>query len=301
MKRHRFLFSSLLTLCTLISCAQQVDEDIHKIFYNNIDNRILVVAHRADWRNAPENSLQAIKNCIEMGVDMVEIDLKKTKDGHLILMHDKKIDRTTTGKGLPQDYTLEQLKKFRLRNGAGHKTAHSIPTLEEAMKLCKGKIMVNIDKGYDYFQEAYRILEKTGMTQQCIIKSDLPYEKVASEHEDILHKATFMPVVNLDKPDAASIIDEYIKNLRPLVFELVFSSDSAGTLRLIKKVQDSGAKVFVNAMWPELCGGHDDDKAVEEKKQEPSWGWMVQQKIALIQTDRPASLLPYLREKGLHK
>ena len=161
MIRNRFLCSCLLVWCALISCAQQSDENVTKALQNIDGQSVLVVSHRADWRNAPENSLQAIKNCIEMGVDMVEIDLKKTKDGHLILMHDKKIDRTTTGKGLPQDYTLAELKKFRLKNGAGHKTAHLIPTLEEVMNLCKGKILVNVDKGYDYNQEAYQNLKNT--------------------------------------------------------------------------------------------------------------------------------------------
>ena len=62
----------------------------------------MVVSHRGDWRNAPENSIQAFRNCIDMGVDMVELDLKKTKDGVLVLMHDKKIDRTMNGKGFPR-------------------------------------------------------------------------------------------------------------------------------------------------------------------------------------------------------
>lgn len=83
-----------------------------RIYRSLQSNSVLVVSHRADWRNAPENSLQAIQNCIDMGVDIIEIDLKKTKDGHLILMHDKKIDRTTTGKGYPADYTLEELRQF---------------------------------------------------------------------------------------------------------------------------------------------------------------------------------------------
>lgn len=300
MRKNRFLCSCLLVLCALVSCAQQSDESISGILQTMTDRPVMVVSHRADWRNAPENSLQAIKNCIDMGVDMIEIDLKKTKDGHLILMHDKKIDRTTTGKGLPQDYTLAELKKLRLKNGAGHKTAHAIPTLEEVMNLCKGKIFVNVDKGYDYFQEAYQILEKTGTTNQCIIKSDFPYEKVASEHGDVLQKMTFMPVVNFDHPGAEAIIDGYIKNLKPAVFELVFSKDSEETLRLIKKVHDSGANIFVNAMWPELCGGHDDDKAVEEQKYELSWGWIIRQNVRLIQTDRPCELLEYLKKKKLH-
>ena len=111
MRKNRILCSCLLLLCALVSCAQQSDENVSKTLQTITDKSVLVVSHRADWRNAPENSLQAIKNCIEMGVDMIEIDLKKTKDGHLILMHDKKIDRTTTGKGLPQDYTLEEIKE----------------------------------------------------------------------------------------------------------------------------------------------------------------------------------------------
>ena len=85
----------------------------------------MVVSHRGDWRNAPENSLQAIQNCIDMGVDMVEVDLKKTKDGHLIVMHDQTIDRTTTGKGKPENYTLEELRRFRLKNGLASSSFHS--------------------------------------------------------------------------------------------------------------------------------------------------------------------------------
>ena len=166
----RFLLVTLLLSVVWSLSAQDKALAIRNNLLQEGNNSVLVVSHRADWRNAPENSLQAIRNCIEMGVDMVEIDLKKTKDGHLILMHDKTIDRTTTGKGKPEDYTLEELRKFRLKNGTNHRTAHTIPTFEEVMQLCKGKIMVNVDKGYDYFNEAYAILEKNGTTRQCNMK-----------------------------------------------------------------------------------------------------------------------------------
>lgn len=275
----------------------QSESKIPEAFYGN---GILVVSHRADWRNAPENSLQAIQNCIEMEVDMVEIDLKKTKDGQLILMHDKTIDRTTTGKGRPEDYTLEEIRRFNLKNGAGHKTRHKIPTFEEVMTLCKGKIKVNVDKGYDYFQEAYAVLEKTGTVGQCIMKSDNPYEKVKAEHGDVLEKMVFMPVVNLHKEGAEAIIDGYLGHMKPAAFELVFDNDGPEVQRLIKKVRESGARIFINSLWPELCGGHDDDRAVELKEPEESWGWIIGQGAKLIQTDRPALLLEYLKEKKLH-
>ena len=267
---------------------------------DSAENTVYVVSHRADWRNAPENSLQAIQNCIDMGVDMVEIDLKKTKDGQLVLMHDKLIDRTMNGKGCPEDYTLAELKAMKLRNGAGHKTRHQIPTFEEVMELCKGKIMVNVDKGYDYFKEAYAILEKTGTTQQCIMKAELPYERVKAENGEVLDKMIFMPVIQLHKEGAETIIDGYLKHMKPQAFELVFNNDGPEVQRLIKKVRDSGAKVFINSLWPELCGGHDDDRAVELHQPDESWGWIINQGATLIQTDRPAALLQYLKEKKLH-
>lgn len=258
------------------------------------NSEVLVVSHRGDWRNAPENSLQAIRNCIDMGVDMVEIDLKKTKDGHLILMHDKLIDRTTTGKGKPQDFTLAELKNFNLRNGAGHKTSHKIPTLEDAMLLAKGKILVNIDKGYDYFDEVYEVLVKTGTLDQCIIKSNKPYQVVKTEKPVALDKMLFMPVVKLTDSNASKIIKEYQENYDPKIFELVFDVDTDDVVTLIEEVKKGGSKVFINSLWPELCGGHDDDRAVEAGDIENSWGWLMNIGVDCIQTDRPQRLIEYL-------
>lgn len=299
MKKIYFILLMLFPLIGEKALAQTHSDKILTTFQSS-SKSILVVAHRADWRNAPENSLQAIQNCIDMGVDMIEIDLKKTKDGHLVLMHDKTINRTMTGKGHPEDYTLQELREFYLKSGTGHKTRHKIPTLEEAMLLCKGKVLVNIDKGYEYFKEAYEVLKKTGTINQCIIKSDHPYNKVKDENGEVLDKMIFMPVINLHKEGAESIINEYIKYLKPQAYELVFDNDSPEIQRLIKKIRDSGAKVFINSLWPELCGGHDDDRAVEQNEPEESWGWIVKQGAKLIQTDRPAILLDYLKQKGLH-
>ena len=290
----------LLCMLAIASYAQHLNEILSELSAS-AKQSVLVVSHRGDWRNAPENSLQAFQNCIDMGVDMVELDLKKTKDGELILMHDNTLNRTTNGTGKPEDFTLAELKELRLKNGAGCLTRHKIPTLRETMLLCKGKILVNVDKGYDYFDDAMKVLKETGTVDQCIIKAELPYEVVKAEHGDVLDKMIFMPVVNLGKPGAEEVIDGYIKNMKPKAYELVFKTDDANTRRLIKKVRDSGARVFINTLWPELCGGHDDDRAVELKQPEESWGWIVGQGTKIIQTDRPALLLDYLRAKKLHK
>ncbi|WP_295222807.1 glycerophosphodiester phosphodiesterase family protein, partial [uncultured Chryseobacterium sp.] len=82
------------------------------------EGKILVAAHRGDWRNYPENSIKAIEGAIKMGVDIVEIDLHKTKDGQLIVMHDSRLDRTTNGKGEIAETSLEDIRKLFLKNGA---------------------------------------------------------------------------------------------------------------------------------------------------------------------------------------
>lgn len=302
----------MLISSMLIGCAQSKQQDkqsdnlelgIQQLAnLRAIENQqIIVVAHRADWRNSPENSIQSIQNCINMGVDMVEIDLKISKDGVLILMHDKTLDRTTTGKGNPEDYTLEELKAMRLRNGAGHKTGHQIPTFEETMLLCKDKVLVNVDKGYDYFKEVYEVLERTGTTEQCLIKAGFPYERVKTENSDVLEKSIFMPIVNLERADAEEMIEGYMGKLNPQAFELVFANETPEVLRLIEKVRNSGAKLFINALWPELSAGHDDDRAIEQNQPNESWGWIVNQGAHFIQTDRPAALIEYLRSINRHK
>lgn len=290
----------LLCMLAIASYAQHLNEILSELSAP-AKQSVLVVSHRGDWRNAPENSLQAFQNCIDMGVDMVELDLKKTKDGELILMHDNTLNRTTNGTGKPEDFTLAELKELRLKNGAGCLTRHKIPTLRETMLLCKGKILVNVDKGYEYFEDVQKILEETGTANQCVVKEKIPYQTIKEQHGDILDKVIFMPKADLCKPEAKSIIDSYLQNEKPLAFEVRFSQVNDKVFELIKKLNDNGIKVFVNALWPAQNAEHDDDRAVELKQPDESWGWLIQQGFKLIQTDRPALLLDYLRAKKLHK
>ena len=262
------------------------------------EGKVSVISHRGDWRNTPENSIRAIQNCIDLGVNMVEIDIKKTKDNELILLHDKTLDRTTTGKGLPQDYTLAEIKQMRLRNGAGVATSHQIPTLEEAMIVAKGKIWVNIDKGYDYFDLVEKVLEKTGTTQQVLIKAGLPYQKVVAENKAVLDKLFFMPIIDMANPDAMTMVEEYIKNMQPKAFEVCFTQIDQALQNVLDRIQKSGSKVWINTLWPSLCAGLNDDRAVEENQQDSIWGKVIEMAASFIQTDRPKELVNYLRNQG---
>ena len=126
---------------TKLSLAQKIET-----LKNPKDDFVLVVAHRGNWREAPENSIASIQSSIDIGVDIVEIDVRKTSDGHLILMHDSDVNRTTNGSGTVSSKTLAEIKELLLVNRYGIVTNERIPTLKEAMQTAKGKIIVMVDK-----------------------------------------------------------------------------------------------------------------------------------------------------------
>jgi glycerophosphoryl diester phosphodiesterase len=157
-----------------------VEAILAKLHNPNLDE-VFVVAHRADWRNFPENSIAAIESAIQMGVDVVELDVQRTKDGHLILMHDKTLDRTTTGKGRVDEWTLDSIRTLKLLNGCAIRTKHNVPTLEEALVYAKDKIMINLDKADRFFEDVYLLLEKTGTTRQIIMKGGKSPDEVVQQ------------------------------------------------------------------------------------------------------------------------
>ena len=147
--------------------AEKIVAEIH----NPASKYVVVISHRGDWRNYPENSIPAIESVIRMGVDVMELDLKMTKDSVLVLSHDRTIDRCTNGKGPVSDYTLEELKQFRLKRAHNVVTdSLHIPTLEEALLACKDRIVVNVDQGFEFYDQVLEITERLGVTDQILIK-----------------------------------------------------------------------------------------------------------------------------------
>jgi len=277
--------------------ASHLDEAI-RVLKNSKDPHVLVTAHRGDWRNAPENSIMAIQNAIVMGVDIVEIDLHQTKDGQLILMHDPTIDRTTNGKGKVSDWTLDSLKTLYLKDGLSSLTPYKIPTLEEALKVIKGNILVNLDQSYDYFAKAYDILKRTGTMNQAIMKSNHPVQQVVAENGRYLKEMMYMAVVNLDSPDALKIIKDYQTISKPIAFELIFKRDTSSVINMVSKINRDGSKFWVNSLWDSLCAGHNDERALISP--DSNYGWMLKKGFQIIQTDRPVFLIDYLKRKQLH-
>ncbi len=107
---------------------------------------IMVIAHRGFSGAAPENTLIAFRKGIEVGSDMIELDVHLSRDGEIVVIHDETLERTTNGKGRIVDHTLQELKKLDAGSSFGPQFAGEIiPTLKEVLDLAKGRVPVNIE------------------------------------------------------------------------------------------------------------------------------------------------------------
>lgn len=238
---------------------------------------IVVASHRGDWRNYPENSIPAIESVIRMGVDIMELDLKLTKDSVLVLCHDHTIDRTTTGRGRVCDITYDSIQRCFLRTAHGVRMPQKMPTLREALEVCKDRIVVNIDQGYEFYDMALKISEELGVTEQMLIKGKRPAEAVAAKFGEYMSKG-----------------------IVPLAYEVCWNEYTPEVKDCMEKVVESGSKLWVNSLWESLCGGLCDDVAWESGDPGSVYGKLLDMGATMIQTDRPELLISYLRSQGRH-
>lgn len=293
-----FLAIGLLAAFCQLNAQDRVSVIREKLLGRD-QSSVIVASHRGDWRNFPENSLAAIDNAIKMGVDIVELDVQRTQDGVLILMHDPTLNRTTTGKGKIAEVTIDSIQKLKLKNGCAIRTIHKVPTLEEALLHAKGKIMLNLDKADRYFEEVYALMKKTGTTKQVIMKGNKSADAVKKQYGDYLNDVIYMPIVNLDKANAEEQIETFMKDMNPVAFELLFKKDSNPLPVKLKSSLNKRALIWYNTLWDTMAGGHDDDMSLSDP--DAGYGYLIDKLGArIIQTDRPQYLLDYLRSRNLH-
>ena len=296
----------MFVAATLIAVAESRTDKLLRELNNPKSKYVFVAAHRADWRNFPENSLEAIESSIQMGVDIVELDIHRTADGELVVCHDRTIDRTTNGKGKISELTLDYIKSRYLRAGHGATTRYKMPTLAEALDVCNGRVLINLDKGINYYDQVMEMLVKRNMANQVIIKSSksaTTMKAFFSKHKDNM---LYMPVINYmakswEKHEA--IFNEYLTTDLPFIaFEMCWDSSLSGEDKVFKKVVKSGKRLWINTLWGKICGGVEngyyDDAAVGNE--EKIYGKILSYGTSMIQTDRPQMLINYLESKGRH-
>ncbi|WP_446742230.1 glycerophosphodiester phosphodiesterase family protein [Silvibacterium acidisoli] len=288
-----------MSLHPRMEAQQDPAERLNAIF--KADNRkIFVAAHRGDWRDAPENSLPSLRWAAWLGVDIVEMDVKLTSDGQLIVMHDLSLDRTTTGSGPVSAHTTAEVSSLHLRAGTGHPTAYTVPTFAEELDAAreKGQIL-DVDQGWNNLPEVVKEVRAHGASGQVILNvfPNTPYDALMKRVPDISDDLTLMAIVNMARPDADNIIRSYSAHKRTII-QCIFADEQSEPVR---HIADYGKQspIWINSLWPDQNAGHDDDRAVDQGSEQQTWGWLIEHGARVIQTDRPRELMEYLKQKGL--
>ncbi|MBQ9310563.1 MAG: glycerophosphodiester phosphodiesterase family protein [Bacteroidales bacterium] len=283
MKRTALIIIALSLCCAAM--AQSRVDSIRMRLLDPSDRTVLVAAHRGEWKNAPQNSLQSILDAAEEGVDIAEIDVRRTRDGVLVLMHNPTLSGTTTGWGFVRLVSLRKLRTFRLKDSEGRVTDMQVPTLEEALLAAKGRIMLNLDKAFDYFPQIMQLARKTGTLDHIIVKSSKSPEDVLRIMGADRDSVIFMPIFHLDKPEETKLMQYSLAAFSPCAVEVNFRDSGLITPYLIKTSLEGKTRIWYNDLGHHAAG-FDAGQLVE------SFG------ATIIQSDSCAELIEMLKEKG---
>jgi len=231
---------------------------------------IYVIAHRGDHVHHAENSIAAIESAAAIGADYAELDVRTTKDGKLVLMHDKTVDRTTDGHGTVKEMTAEEIAHLTFKDYGG-----SVPTFDQALNAAKGKIQIYLDWKDATPEAIFQILKAHGMIKHVVVYGG----------QGELHRLQELAPGIRVMPEAETLLNLQMdqRELNPKV--VAFSEDDFKP-EIVAQALNKKEAIFVDRLWaqdtPEL------------------WQAAIDRGVRGIQTNRPAELVEFLRAKHLH-
>ena len=258
--------------------------------------RILVTAHRGvSGANIPCNTRTAFDIALAQGADILELDVARSRDGQLFVFHPG-MEKPHLGIDASlSELTAEEIRALRFLNQDNVPTSYGVVPLEEMFAHLRDKAYINVDKFWMWMEEITHAIYRSGVEKQVIVKTpgELQYlEQVEKTAPELM----YMPVV-YHKDDFTCHALE--KNIRYIGVEAIFSSDGEEIVSdaYIDRMHKQGLMLFGNAIVynekANISAGHTDDVAL---KGDPDlgWGWFVQKKFDIIQTDWCSMLKNYL-------
>jgi glycerophosphoryl diester phosphodiesterase len=221
-------------------------------------NGVWVVAHRGFKAIAPENTIAAFEAAAKVGANYMELDVRPTADGKLVLMHDSKVERTTNGKGTVSSFSFEAIR--RLDAGQGQK----IPTLQEALLWAKkAGVRIDIDHKDGPVEDVARVVSETGMVDGVVIEGP---------RDRLLQFSHLLPGVDT-MPHVTSVADirEACAALKTTVIRL--SLEQLADPEAVGAVRGCGARVSVT-----ILGANDTEEGIRR---------VIRLGAQLIETDHP--------------
>ncbi len=219
--------------------------------HETVFNQPEIIAHRGASADAPENTIAAFRKAVELGADYIEIDLRQSKDGELIVIHDGSVDRTTNGNGDVDELTFSELRKFDAGSWFDKKlNSEKIPSLQEVISLLGDSVQIIIefkesnDSHPGFEEKVISLIKKNNLEQQTILKSFDP-----NVLERLRKRAPEIPlcyVYALRLPWLGLIIDTGISFGSTFDFDVEYLQPHRFFLSesFVKKAQSKGYKVI---------------------------------------------------------
>ncbi len=189
-----------------------------------------ICAHRANTyygkriADIPENSTGAIEQAIKTGVEMVEIDVRTTSDGALVIMHNETIDGTTNGTGAVAEMPLAKLKSFYMRDPDGDVSTYKVPTLEEALLAGRGKVFFDLDLKDIDPKSVVELVDSLHMLDRVAFYRGSSKSK-AKEITDVNSQCIVFPYVK-----STTVIDYWSEDSRIKMVQLDYTASTAGDI-----------------------------------------------------------------------
>ena len=267
---------SLFLLTQLIIYSQEASSE-NKNDYSRIpkNGNTYVVAHRGVHNGIPENTIAAYQKAINLGCDFVEIDIRKSKDGKFVSVHNSTIDAYADGYfGKVNDFTLAELKQMNIGKRFGPEWENErIPTFEEILQLCKGQIGIYLDLKEPYVKELVSIIKNYQMESEIIWYIPAAYMDVIKDVKKYCDKCIPMP-----DPGSKENIENVYEEVHPSFLATDMGELSEEYMKIAKKYN---MKVIVD----------------EDKGTITEWEKIIEWGTDGIQTDNPEKLIEYLKNR----
>jgi len=209
-------------------------------------HRFPVTAHRGDHTTYPENTVASLRAAIAANADFVEVDLRTTRDNHIVVVHDSTVDRTTDGQGPVRERTLAQIRALNIRGGgkSPRRDDLHVPTFTEMLRAARGRIGFYLDCKDVHPDEAAALVRRHKLLDRCVVYANpdecARWKRLVPE----------MPVMTSPPRDVRSP-DELLAWLNQFPVEIVDGPLTWYTPERVQTIHAHGAVAWPDCMLPE--------------------------------------------------
>lgn len=236
----------------------------------------VIIAHRGEHLRHQENTLPAIQGAIDAGADFTEMDVRRSRDGEYLLMHDATVDRMTNGHGKVADLNWSELSKLVVQDRRLTNVPPSrIPLFREALPECRGRIHIYLDFKAGDRQNVADLVHAAGMELQVIVYDSA---KGLAEWSTVAPNLALITSPPRNAAKSKSVLADFVNHFHPQVL------DEASDAAFVADAVALGVLV-----WPDIQR-HDEEPAY--------WQSIWDRGVRGFQTDHPAELAQWLEKEG---